>query len=83
MIRRFLRDESGAATVDYAVFPGGAVWMGMTVVGDIASATMFVTERVNTRMTYASIVEDIYGTFGPDSVALASGEESGSTEGGS
>jgi len=80
MIGRFLRDESGAVTVDYTVFLGGVIWMGMTIVGDVATATMFVTDKVNTRMSYARIVEEIHGSFGPDSVAGGGGDEDGAAD---
>lgn len=75
MLKRFWNDESGAVTVDYVVFLGGVVWMGMTVVGDVARASMSLTDQVVERMSYSAIVADIYGAFGPDSVAQNAGVE--------
>ena len=68
MFKDFLLDESGAVTVDYTVFLGGVVWMGLTVVGDVSAAMMYLSERTEGQMSYEHIYEQVYGvteTSGP------------------
>ena len=44
---RFLRDERGAVTVDFTVFWGGVVMMGATIVGDVSTGTIAVSQGIN------------------------------------
>lgn len=63
--KTFLLDDSGAVTVDSVIVMGGVVWMGAAVVGDIGVATMGVTDRINERLEYSSVIADILGEYGP------------------
>lgn len=65
MFKDFFRDESGAVTVDYVVFLGGVATMALTIVGDIAQATMSLTDRINERTSYESIVAEIEQSYSP------------------
>ncbi|MCB1349060.1 MAG: hypothetical protein KDK11_10590, partial [Maritimibacter sp.] len=70
--KEFLRDESGNATIESLVVIGGSVWMAGVVVTDVTFASMTVTEKLNNRLEYTSIVSDILGDFGtPVDVATA------------
>ena len=74
-IERFLRDERGNVTMESLVVIGGSVWMAGVVIGDISVATMGVTERLESRLEYSSIVNDILAGYGPES-ELAGGSGS-------
>ncbi|MCB1336421.1 MAG: hypothetical protein KDK10_02825 [Maritimibacter sp.] len=65
--KTFLLDDSGAVTVDSVIVMGGVVWMGAAVVGDIGVATMGVTDRINERLEYSSVIAEILGDYGPGS----------------
>ena len=62
----FLRDEGGNVTIESLVVIGGSVWMAGVLISDITFATMVVSERLNTRLEYTSIVEDILGGYGTE-----------------
>ncbi|GGD47093.1 hypothetical protein [Sinisalibacter lacisalsi] len=83
MIRVFIQDENGAVTVDYVVFLGGVVWMGMTIVGDVARATMHLTDRVNERTSYELIISEIQQSYssGVAPVADDTGDQGGNDNG--
>lgn len=70
--KEFLRDESGNATIESLVVIGGSVWMAGVVVTDVTFASMTVTEKLNNRLEYTSIVSDILGDFGPEIDNVAS-----------
>lgn len=74
---RFLRDETGAVTVDSVIVFGGSVWMAAAVVSDVSVATMGVTDKINERLEYSSIVAEIMGEYGPGG-AQDSGSDTGS-----
>ena len=75
-LKRFLRDERGNVTIESLVVIGGSVWMMGVVVGDISVATMGVTERLENRLEYSSIINDILDSHGPDSeLAGGSGDD--------
>ncbi len=79
--KRFLRDERGNVTLESLVVIGGSVWMAGVVVGDISVATMGVTERLESRLEYSSIVNDILDGYGPNSeLAGGSDGDSGSDD---
>lgn len=63
--KTFLLDDSGAVTVDSVVVMGGVVWMGAAVVSDIGFATMSVTDKINERLEYSSVIAEILGDYGP------------------
>ncbi len=73
----FLRDESGAATVDSVVVLGGSMWMSVSLAVDVGAATIYLTDEITNRLEYTSIVAEILGDYGPGS------DPSGGTEGGS
>lgn len=75
---RFLRDESGAVTVDSVVVLGGSVWMAAVVVGDISVATLDVGAKINQRLEYASILAEILDDYGPGT--NVGGEDVGGAE---
>jgi len=66
-IKEFLRDEGGAVTVDSAVVLGGSIWMALSIVTDVSVATMSVTDKINERLEYSTIVAELLGEYGPDS----------------
>jgi len=72
---KFLRDETGAVTVDEVVVLGGSMWMAMALVTDIGYATMSVTDKINDRLEYATVISEILGEYGPGS------DRAGSVEG--
>ncbi len=79
LIGNFLRDETGAVTVDSAVVLGGTMWMSVSLAMDIGVATMDVTEKINERLEYSSIIAEILGEYGPGSdLAGGSAPQSGS-----
>ena len=65
-VKKFLRDEGGNVTIESLVVIGGSVWMAGVILTDISTATMAVTERLETRLEYRSIVEDILGGYGTE-----------------
>jgi Flp pilus assembly pilin Flp len=82
MLRNFINDESGAVTVDYVVFLGGVATMALTIVSDIAQATMTITDRINERTSYESIIAEIeqsYSTAGSVEAADGGGGSSGNS----
>lgn len=81
--KRFLSDETGAVTIDSVIVMGGSVWMAAAVVGDISVATMGVTDKINERLEYASIVADIMGDFGPGGAQDTNSNNSSGSGGGS
>jgi len=90
MFKKFFHDESGAVTVDYVVFLGGVATMALTIVGDIAQATMSLTDRINERASYETIVAEIEQSYSPaksreiaddsDDAEAGSGDDDGSGE---
>lgn len=60
--REFLLDDSGAVTADSAIVMGGVIWMAGAVVSDVSVATMGVTDKINERLEYASIIAEIVGS---------------------
>ena len=75
-LAHFLRDESGAATVDSIVVLGGSMWMSVALAADVGAATIDVTDKINERLEYSSVVAEILGEYGPGS------DGAGGTEGG-
>ena len=75
--KEFLRDERGNVTLESLVVIGGSVWMAGVVLTDISVATMGVTERLESRLEYSSIINDILDSHGPES-ERAGGSDSGS-----
>ena len=73
--RKFLADESGNATIESLVVIGGSVWMAGVVLTDVSVATMGVTERLEHRLEYTSIVSDILSDYGPSSGSASSGAD--------
>lgn len=65
-LQKFLRDESGAVTIDSVVVLGGSMYMAMAIVADVGYATMGVTEKINERLEYATIIAEILDDYGPD-----------------
>ncbi|MCB1328707.1 MAG: hypothetical protein KDK28_04260, partial [Maritimibacter sp.] len=63
-VKKFLGDETGNVTIESLVVIGGSVWMAGVIVTDISTATLAVTERLETRLEYRTIVEDILGGYG-------------------
>ncbi len=66
-LAKFLRDESGAVTVDSVVVLGGSMWMSLALAVDVGAATIDVTEKINERLEYSNIVAEILGEYGPGS----------------
>lgn len=65
-VRKFLRDESGAAGTDGIIVLGGSIWMAFALVSDVAEASLNLTNDINDRLEYANIISEIMGDFGPD-----------------
>ncbi len=80
-IRHFLCDESGSASFDSAVVVGGAAWMAVSLVADVSAATLDLTDDINHRMEYSTIVADILGAHGPGA-DLNGGDNDGDDLGG-
>ena len=77
---RFLRDETGAVTVDFVVVWGGTMWMAMGLVSDIGYATVGVSDRISERLEYSTILSEILDDYGPGSEggsSSGSGDDSG------
>lgn len=66
-LANFIRDEAGAVSVDFIVVWGGSMWMALGLVGDIGTATLSVTDKINDRLEYTSVVAEIVGDYGPGS----------------
>ncbi len=64
---RFLRDESGAATVDSIVVLGGLTWMMIAVAIDIGAATVELSDRLSHELEYNRAIYDILEGYGPNS----------------
>jgi Flp pilus assembly pilin Flp len=67
---RFLRDESGAVTVDSIVVLGGLTWMLVAVVIDIGAASVALTDRVSDELEYNQVLHNILDGYGPDSTRV-------------
>jgi len=78
MLKTFIHDESGAVTVDYVVFLGGVATMALTIVSDIAQATMSITDRINERTSYESIIAEIEQSYGTDRPVVVGNNDSDS-----
>ena len=74
IITKFLRNESGSASVDAIVVLGGATWMLMVVVSDIGLATVDLADRVGHELQYNSVINDILEGYGPNSPKQRGGE---------
>lgn len=66
-VERFLRDETGAASVEEIVVLGGAMWMLVAVAMDIGSATITLGDRVSHELQYNAVIYDILDGYGPNS----------------
>ena len=64
---RFLRDESGAATVDSIVVLGGLSWMLVALAIDIGAATVVLSDRISHELEYNRAIYDILEGYGPNS----------------
>ncbi len=64
---RFLRDESGAATVDSIVVLGGLTWMLVALAIDVGVATVALGDRIGHEMEYNQVLNDIVTGYGPNS----------------
>ena len=80
-IKEFLKDDSGAVTVESVVVLGGSVWMAMVLVGDIGSATISVTDRINERLDYTAIVAQIHDSYGTGTATSGGGTQTGTDTG--
>ncbi len=74
ILKTFLRDETGAMSVDAIVVLGGATWMLMVVVSDIGLATIDLADRVGHELQYNSVVNDILEGYGPNSPKVRTSE---------
>jgi len=70
VIDRFLRDESGAATVDSIVVLGGSTWMLVAVAIDIGAASVELGDRISHQMEYNQVLRNIVEGYGPDSTRV-------------
>lgn len=75
ILAKFLRDESGAVTVDSVVVLGGSAYMALALVADVGYATMSVTDKINERLEYSTVLAEILRDYGPGS------ERAGSVDG--
>ncbi len=66
-LTNFLRDEGGAVTVDSVAVLGGSAWMAVALVGDVAAATLDLSEDISNRLEYASVLAEILDDYGPGS----------------
>ena len=69
-ILKFLRDDTGAVTVDSVGVIGGSIWMAMTIAGDIGAATLVLSEKIDNRLEYESILQEILDSHGPEAVVV-------------
>ena len=71
---RFLRDESGAATVDSIIVLGGSTWMMVAVAIDIGTATVNLSDRISHELEYNQVLNDILEGYGPNSKKVREGD---------
>ena len=74
---RFLRDESGAATVDSIVVLGGSTWMLVAVAIDVGAATVDLSDRISHELEYKQVLNDILEGYGPGSPKTRDGDAEG------